>query len=171
MNSVLADCSQLTAIPFCKSKCRFRMPLPAPPFPSSTHSVGTPLGSHVSYPCQSLPPLVCGTRSKPANNAVFSLRHPRPAPDRRITPSGLSGSQETSACCAQERLRRVNRHFILQKGLMTVVPVKQVVRVDVAVGERAMIVDVFVDQINPQKKLLVSEDLVGTPDPLNGVLL
>jgi hypothetical protein len=54
---------------------------------------------------------------------------------------------------------------------MTVVPVKQVVRVDVAVGERAMIVDVFVDQINPQKKLLVSEDLVGTPDPLNGVLL
>ena len=55
--------------------------------------------------------------------------------------------------------------------LMTVVPVKQVVRVDVAVGEGAMIVDVLVDKINPQKKLLVSKDLVGTPDPLNGVLL
>jgi hypothetical protein len=37
--------------------------------------------------------------------------------NRRTTPSGLSGSQETSACCAQERLRRGCRYFILQKGL------------------------------------------------------
>jgi hypothetical protein len=89
------------------------MPLPAPPFPSLAWA-------HVSYPCYSLPPLVCGTRFQPAKYAVFSLRHPRPAPDRRTTPSGLSGSQETSACCAQERLRRVYRYFVLQKG-----PVRQ----------------------------------------------
>ena len=32
--------------------------------------------------------------------------------DRRTAPSDLSGSRETSACCAQERLCRVNRCFM-----------------------------------------------------------
>jgi hypothetical protein len=68
------------------------MPHPALPFPSSTHCVGAPLGSRLLpcdpfHGCPGLPPLACGTRSKPAQYAVFSLRHPRPAPDRRTTPS------------------------------------------------------------------------------------
>jgi hypothetical protein len=41
---------------------------------------------------------------------------PRPAPDRRTAPSGLSGPRETSACCAQERLRRGQSLLCSGKG-------------------------------------------------------
>ena len=51
-------------------------------------------------------------RTRSSHSDILALRL-----NRRTAPSGLSGSRETSACRAQQRVCRVNCYSILQKGL------------------------------------------------------